>query len=474
MSSLRGLLPQRSTSYAGRVATISGTFISTLDDCTSSTAGTVTASGTFVATLANVTSNTIGEVEAAITGVMTATMGNVTSLTAGEIDEGELELPMASRIVDILTRVRDTLADPNKERWSDERLLRLLDEAQKDVAKQSQILKGTYEFSLAIGEPQYTLPDDIWLITRASYDDTDIELISYDKLDELAKKQYTRTGPKDYSRNRRIDFLDSRLSWEDNEGSAIEALVFDNRNVNEIRTYPIPNEAIAEASYTFQNSGYLETTETDFSSVYGILTGVPTTDSLIDELGVVVDADSILYLITDPNSCNGASIVDDVLFNSVYGLTADIEDNLKTVGFKGDELLGVTVSIDDYSSDSVYGLAGDLYDPAIQTESFNSVYGVITSVTESQKSVKLWYIKIPDQLTSLSSTLQTPRMFDVALKHFVVGHALRDDLDVQYREMGLESLSLYDRDLQIASNTNSSDGTRNAVNHTSTYRGGFN
>ena len=41
-----------------------------------------------------------------------------------------------ARIEEILVRVRDTLSDPNKERWSDERLLRLMDEAQKDVAKQ--------------------------------------------------------------------------------------------------------------------------------------------------------------------------------------------------------------------------------------------------------------------------------------------------------------------------------------------------
>lgn len=452
MTMLRGLLAQRSTSFAGRALTITGVLSATLAGATSNTTGVLTCTGTLAATLANCTSNTSGAIEAATTGTFVATLDNITSVMTGSVavaEESEVELPTMSRISDILVRARDTLADPRKERWSDERLLRLLDEAQSDLAKHSSILKGSYEFSLSIGEYNYTLPDDVWLITRATYDNKDIQLLSYDKLDE-------------------------QLDWDLVEGNAIEALVFDNRNVNQIRTYPIPNADIADAAYAFQNSGYLEVTTTEFDSPFGLLTDVPSTDSLLDEFGVVTEAESILYLITDPNSCNGASVVDDIDFSSVFGVTTDVEDNLRTVGFHGDELLGVVVDIDDYSIDSVYGVTASLYDPNIKTEVMDSPYGIVTSVSESQKSIKIWYVKLPDKLTSMNSTLQTPPMFDTALKHYVVGHALRDDIDVQYREMGAESIALYERELAIATRTNASDSTRRAANYTATYRGGFN
>jgi len=325
-------------------------------------------------------------------------------MTAGNIGESELELAVSTRIVSILTRVRDTLADPNKERWSDERLLRLLDEAQQDVAKQSKLLKSTYDLSLVIGQAEYTLPDNLWLIVRATFDDYEIPLKSYDNMSEQSRKialnrpsQYGVERTNGYSVN--LDSSYARYNWEVAEGSTIEALIFDNRDVQSIRVYPIPDASIAESSYTFENAG--------------------------------------------------------------------------TVSYVGDELLGVSTSITDYSANSIYGVITSLYEPAIANEIFNSVYGVVTGITESEVVVKIWYIKTPEALTTLADDLELPRMFDVALKHYVIGHALRDDIDTQYREMGAESLALYERELKIARDTSSTNATKSAVNHTSTYRGGF-
>lgn len=389
--------------FAGGV--ITGTFVSTLADSTSNTAGLVIAKGTFIATLADSVSNTIGIVEAEITGVFIATLGDSTSMTTGTVDESdELELPVSTRIVSILTRARDTLADPNKARWSDERLLRLLDEAQQDIAKQSKLLKGTYNLSLSVGVSTYSLPEDLWLIIRATFEDYEIPLKSYDAMDEQAKKAVlSRVGSSGIERTRGYgtNLGDSyrRTNWEVTEGSSIEALIFDNRNMQEIRVYPIPDSSIAESEYTFENAGVVE--------------------------------------------------------------------------FAGDELLGVATSIDEYTQDSVFGVITSLYEPAITTEIFDSVFGVVTGASESAVVVRIQYIRMPTVLTTLASVLEIPSMFDVALKHYIVGHALRDDLDVQYRDMASESFALYERELEIARSTNRSDGTRSAVNHKTTYRGGF-
>tara|TARA_R110000851_G_scaffold14313_5_gene48496 strand:+ start:4807 stop:5748 length:942 start_codon:yes stop_codon:yes gene_type:complete len=312
---------------------------------------------------------------------------------------------MATRIENILLRARDTLADPNSERWSDDRLLRILDEGQKDLAKQTKILKGQHEFVLEIGVHTYTLPENLWLIVRASFDSEEIRLLSYDNMDEQMKKQRLSRGYQD-SRERgqgyssAIDYAGLQR-WELDESDSINALIYDNRNLNEIRVYPIPNAQIAENNYPFENAGNVE--------------------------------------------------------------------------FAGDEYFGVVTDLTgepDYTFDTPFGVVTQLFDPSIKVEQIDD-FGVVTDIIDSEGAINIWYIRTPDTIVDVLDSLEIPTMFDVALKHYVVSQAFRDDLDVQYRDMAAESMQLYVRELDVAQETNRRDGTRNAINFTSTYRGAF-
>jgi len=66
-----------------------------------------------------------------------------------------------TRIDNILTRARDTLADPFKERFSDERLLRLIDDAQKYLVLKAQSIRSKTTVPIIPGVSTYTLPDDV-------------------------------------------------------------------------------------------------------------------------------------------------------------------------------------------------------------------------------------------------------------------------------------------------------------------------
>jgi hypothetical protein len=101
---------------------------------------------------------------------------------------------MSTRIADILTRARDSLADPKKERWSDDRLLRLLDEGQKDFARQCKLLKTTSLQPVVPNQAEFTLPSDCWLITRVQYADKAITLMSHEALDIEDSAWYTKTA----------------------------------------------------------------------------------------------------------------------------------------------------------------------------------------------------------------------------------------------------------------------------------------
>lgn len=305
---------------------------------------------------------------------------------------------MATRIENILTRARDTLADPNASRWTDDRLLRILDEGHKDLAKQTKILKGQHTILVEFGVHTYTLPDNLWLITRAAYADAEIELVSYDSMDKRADQERVGRRPQHHHTRGYSSNEDYNSLWTLDEGSEITALVYDNRNLHDIRVYPIPGLGIADHNYEFVNGG--------------------------------------------------------------------------TTEFDGDEMYGVIADITDYTFESPFGLLAQLYDPQVQVES-SDTYGVVTYIDEANRALHVWYIRIPDTLSSVNDELETPTMFDTALKHYVVGHAFRDDLDVQYRDMAAESIRLYGRELELAQETNRSDGTRNPGIYRSTYRGAF-
>ena len=210
-----------------------------------------------------------------------------------------------SRVDDILVRVRDSLADHAKQRWTDDRLLRLVDEAQKDIARHSKLLKDTFDISVSIDVHTYELPEDMFLITRAAFEDCEIPLVSYDSMDEQAKKDVLNHERYDVT-ERRLGrgFTDFNLSscWELDSAGYVDRLIYDNRNMGEIRVYPTPDESIADNEYTFQQAGYLDPTLYATDSPFGVLTDVVSPDTLLDDLGVTVDADSITFLITNPDS----------------------------------------------------------------------------------------------------------------------------------------------------------------------------
>lgn len=183
-------------------------------------------------------------------------------------------------IPSILSLVRDRLADPNKQRWSDDRLLRLLDSAQKDFARQTECFKGTFSLPLLANKAVYTLPADCWRIMRAHFYGVNLPLYSYERMDSLDTSWYTRTGPE------------------------VKAVVFDKRNETEIRFYPIMDESVLDNVYTFENETDVDYAGGDlgvvtaiddftFNSPYGAVTELFSVDIQHDEMntayGVVTD-----------------------------------------------------------------------------------------------------------------------------------------------------------------------------------------
>jgi len=63
--------------------------------------------------------------------------------------------------------------------------------------------------------------------------------------------------------------------------------------------------------------------------------------------------------------------------------------------------------------------------------------------------IQVYFYHVPPAITLVADTnLLLPQEFDIALKHYVVGMTLRNDLDSQNRSFGIEELKLFDSQYQ--------------------------
>jgi len=191
-----------------------------------------------------------------------------------------------SRVYDILVRARDALSDHREERWSDDRLIRLIDDGQKDIAAHTRILKDTYKFYLQDDIHTYPLPENVYLITRVSHNGEFLPLVSYDKMD------------KDYT------------DWELTKAPRIHAMVYDRRNMHELRVYPIPEDAAPEDDpYEFENGDIPEFVGDE---VFGVVTNIDNY-TLNTVLGVVTD-------VFDPG-------IEEEYFSDIWGVVTHMSES---------------------------------------------------------------------------------------------------------------------------------------------------
>jgi len=349
-----------------------------------------------------------------------------------------------STVQTIITRVRDTLADPNGDRWDDDRLLRLVDEAQKDICRRAKLLRTKAEVGIYDNQGTYILPDDMLLLDRILLNGELLPLKSHGDLD------------KTYGDN-----------WEEATGTPICA-IYDKQNRQRIKLYPIPTDLGAD-EYTFSNPGYFEDIDYVLDN-FGIIVDVPIGDSLSPDYGVTADVDYIDYLFNTCNTgCDPYTLLDADI-NSDYGVVTNWTTELKDTGVH-DEQFGVVVGIEGLTQNSDYGVLIDLNSDDIQVENFASgVYGVTVDISETSDSLTVYYLKNPDDITSLDDVLEIDSIFNAAIKYYVVGKALRDDMDTQNRVVGNEELDFYARELTEAISDDEQDFTRNDIQYNTEYR----
>lgn len=333
---------------------------------------------------------------------------------------------MATRIEKILANARLTLADPRQERWDNPTLISILNEAQIDFCQQTQMLHARIDVPIVIDNPYFTLPEDCWLLTRALYNNSVLPLVTHQELDTTLA-----------------------TDWELTEGEP-QAIVYDRTNTLEGKIYPIPNKPLEEVAYIFDTVGADTFYETELFGVTTLFTNA----DLLDDLGVI---SSLASLTTDTD------LVTDFGVTSALTIT-DIADTPND-GF------GIIIDITDYIFTTPYGTVIDITDDSI-VDTFEDIYGFVDTMIEASLFLKCYYLKNPTDLVDETSDLTIPLMYDIALKFYLCGQALMNDIDTASQNKAIAQMRIYERHIKTAKKDSMKDFTR-AGQFQTVYRRGI-
>lgn len=331
-----------------------------------------------------------------------------------------------SRVSQILLRARDTLADHKKERWSDDQLIRFLDEAQKDLCSRARVLRDEITIQIKDGQAEYKIPADLIAIDRISFRNKNIPLTSYTKLD--------KTIP----------------HWVEQRGE-VSHVVFDKQRKGYIRLFPIPD--IAEKVNFRVESAYMRTPYGGLAQALGIVCDGAELDESDNPCGVVADiigftqtmVNGTPQLITySYESFTREGVTTDVLFDQPFTQV--------------DDRAGIITDIKGFSFDGDFGVITDLYDESLKAE-FSSDTGILSGMEYVEDGLVVQYLRNPNTVVDIDSELDVDEIWDRALQYYVTFKAFKSDKDTQNRSQGSEEFELYLRELDLAEKVDSMDYT---------------
>jgi len=344
-------------------------------------------------------------------------------------------------VKEIIKSVRYILVDsPVSEEargWSDERLLDLIDEAQKEICKESRIFKKTHYLSMAYGQYSYKLPDDFVSADRFATFEARIPQLSMTDLDELA------------------------TDWRARFSDQIEAIIKDGVDMNRLEVYPKRDDALVFIPFytvAYIGGGYYLVLQRP----KGVFSGLDTDVGLLNpNTGVLTSTTGAL----------GVDLSDYEFAITYWGTITDVIglNNLSTA--YPDSPKGVLSDVNTrITADNVTW--GAITDVAQLYGDIGGTWGVVCSLAKSNAVVNIRYSAIPQTLLYLDSLISIPDKWVTAIKYYASGLALLDDNDAKNNQKGIvftqKAVAEIARLIKLG---NSTDGSRSATRYNSLTKG---
>ena len=134
----------------------------------------------------------------------------------------------------------------------------------------------------------------------------------------------------------------------------------------------------------------------------------------------------------------------------------------------------IPVANSTFTSD-IHGILTGAYDIQFEGDLYGAVFGFNDSIPlpELNDNLTVYYTQLPAELATVTDELALSPAFDVALKHFVVGMALRNNLDTQNRAVGQEELAIFNSEINKLTISSSYDSARSVSKMDTHYIGAF-
>ena len=329
-----------------------------------------------------------------------------------------------NRLENILLRVRDTLADPYKQKWTDERLLRLINDAQLDIVREAHLLKKKALVPLQEGSNIIQMPDDFYLLLRVIYKDCELQIKNVYEFEKECRQKPAICS------SELVENMNEH--WEKHIGCEPKYLVFDLANPKEVRIYPIPNCLNGQAKYVFISCPVMEGTHEAIIDDFGALGYF---EGFYEGLNAEIDDYGVTGEVMQTDLFDNATLNND--FGVVWSMP--LQDKRVSMGY-----YGVVCDIECFNTENIYGVVSDVgYNGELI-----DLYGVLVGLEIVADTLEVHYIKKPKPIENLESELEIPDIWDTAIKYYVCAMAFRDDKDTQHRQMGAEEWQLYQRELR--------------------------
>lgn len=331
---------------------------------------------------------------------------------------------------DIILKARHVLGDTDSDsfKWSNDRLIDLVNEAVMDIHVSANIKRSTAYIPLVQDTYSYKLPTDVISVKRAGLMDS------------------ARLPVKT------LDYMDQRSTdWREDVGYPPMYIIKQDTNHDELDIYPIPNKV----EYVPYSNGPKEiciqnmennSTSTDWGYVNddGLFV-IP-----LSKEGVTYSAgQTILYLLDE-------EVYDDYIV-SPYGVVTSI-------GILENDKLTLT-PVEGLSSDG--GITW--VDQGVGYVS--EIEGAVVGVSDPEHTLKVSYTSMPKEINDLDAIIDLSTIWATALKYYVVGYALKDDNDANNVNKGDQFISRYLGELKKAKKLRSLDDTTDKDSRITTYDG---
>lgn len=143
-------------------------------------------------------------------------------------------------VQDLLTKVRYTLSDLNRERWTDARLIALINDCMSQLTSKTILFVETAYIQLINNLADYDISNIAVKILRIEYENLPLPTYSFDDMDS------------------------KEPLWQEKKGTKLKAYILDKQKEARFKTYPILDNTEVE-----QSNGTIT-----YSGPYGIITGI--------------------------------------------------------------------------------------------------------------------------------------------------------------------------------------------------------